>query len=159
MAAAGAAVAILLFGTSCSTLPLPLPVGKRPPLPVTDVEKQLRAEIHLWQDVPHRLGGMNRQGIDCSALVMQIYRNVFKIQLPRTTEGQVQTGAPVSRDRLRAGDLVFFHSFFSGNHVGIYLNNGDFAHVSKSRGIIISNIAAPHWSRIYWQARRITPLM
>ncbi|GHE23484.1 hypothetical protein GCM10017764_04520 [Sphingobacterium griseoflavum] len=44
-------------------------------------------------------------------------------------------------DKLREGDLIFF-SFGGKNidHVGVYLHNNKFVHVSTRKGVIISNM-------------------
>jgi cell wall-associated NlpC family hydrolase len=119
------------------------------------VEKHLREETQAWEGVPHRLGGTDRRGIDCSGFVRAVYKNVFYLELPRTTEEQVKEGDFVGRLDLRAGDLVFFRQPDSQRHVGIYLSGNEFVHASKSKGIIISEMNRHYWGKYYWTARRI----
>lgn len=102
-----------------------------------------------WQGTPYRLGGVNRDGIDCSAFVQITYRELFGIDLPRTTQDQFNIGQRISRRSLQTGDLVFFRN---GRHVGIYLENDQFLHASTSRGVKISNMNNQYWSRHYWRA-------
>jgi cell wall-associated NlpC family hydrolase len=101
------------------------------------------------------LGGTGRGGIDCSGFVRAVYKNVFNIELPRTTKGQVKQGRPISRGELQAGDLVFFKPPTYPRHVGIFLNGNQFVHASKNKGVIISKIDGYYWGKYYWTARRI----
>lgn len=102
-----------------------------------------------WHGTPYRLGGASRHGIDCSAFVQITYRDLFGINLPRTTSEQISAGQHVSRRALQTGDLVFFRR---GGHVGIYLENDKFLHASTSLGVKISNMNNQYWSRHYWRA-------
>jgi hypothetical protein len=121
-----------------------------------NVEQLLRTEVARWEGVPHRLGGMTMDGVDCSALVLLVYRELFNMTLPRTTTEQVASGETVDPSELRAGDLVFFRPSKS-QHVGIYLNDGAFAHASESRGVTISDINDQYWQDAWWTARRVLP--
>jgi cell wall-associated NlpC family hydrolase len=118
------------------------------------VERRLRSEVRQWQGTPHRMGGVTRQGIDCSGFVQRLYRDIFRRQIPRSTALQVKTGRPIGRSQLRAGDLVFFHVPHKGRHVGIYLGREEFAHASTTKGVTISSLADDFWRRAYWTARR-----
>jgi cell wall-associated NlpC family hydrolase len=64
-------------------------------------------------------------------------------------------GQAIQRERLRAGDLVFFKTGLFTRHVGMYIDDGDFLHVSSSNGVMVSNLEDLYWKRTYWQARRI----
>ena len=119
------------------------------------IEEKLRAEAQQWQGTPHRLGGTTLSGIDCSGLAMKIYKKLFGLQIPRTTEEQVRTGVSVSMGQLQAGDLVFFLLSDKKRHVGIYLSKGEFVHASKSKGVTISDINDQYWHETYWTAPRI----
>ena len=121
------------------------------------IEQQLRAEYELWKGTKHKLGGMDKSGVDCSGFVKYIYQKLFNITLPRTTKSQVTSGRQVKRSRLATGDLVFFKPPGSSRHVGIYLSDDEFVHASKSNGVIISEISPAYWSKYYWTARRVLP--
>jgi len=145
------------------TLPAPPVVThdqqKQPPatLSLPPMEEHLRMAVHDWAGTPHRMGGKSRKGIDCSGFIQRIYRDIFKIRLPRTTALQVRTGSTVAKADLQAGDLVFFHPPNKIRHVGIYLGDGEFAHASTTRGVTISSLDAPYWRSAYWTAKRILP--
>jgi cell wall-associated NlpC family hydrolase len=120
-------------------------------------ERLLRAEAERWSGTPHRLGGTDARGIDCSALVQSVYREAFGTDVPRTTERQVLIGEPVPQQALTTGDLVFFRPTKRTRHVGIYLSNGEFLHVSRSMGVAVSSLSDPYWSARYWTTRRVLP--
>lgn len=115
----------------------------------------LRKEFFHWKGTPYRLGGDSKRGIDCSALVKNVYRDSFNLTLPRTTETQVKKGYLVYKDQLQVGDLVFFKTGWSTRHVGIYMGNNQFMHASTSKGVITSSLDNVYWKEKYWQARRI----
>jgi cell wall-associated NlpC family hydrolase len=121
------------------------------------IEKQILSEYQSWKGIPHKDGGENRNGLDCSAFVKVMYQKLFNIELPRSTKEQILVGSPVARKDLRAGDLVFFKPSHAPRHVGIYLSHNEFVHVSKDRGVIISAISSTYWERYYWTGRRVLP--
>jgi cell wall-associated NlpC family hydrolase len=122
-----------------------------------EIEELIYEEFTRWKGTRHRLGGTGQGGIDCSAFVRAVYKNAFNIELPRTTGEQVKRGRRVKREKLRAGDLVFFKPPSYPRHVGIFLRGRDFVHASKRKGVIISQIAPDYWGKYYWTARRIFP--
>lgn len=121
------------------------------------MEQRLRDTVSQWNGTPHRMGGTNRSGVDCSGFVQRVYDDLFGIRLPRTTAHQVRRGIDIEDSQLRPGDLVFFLPSRTLRHVGIYLGDGQFAHASKSNGVMISRMDEPYWRRAYWTARRILP--
>lgn len=122
---------------------------------VPDIEYRLRSEVAVWAGAPHALGGTTAEGIDCSAFVQNVYKSAFNLPLPRTTSEQVHAGESVQRRDLRPGDLVFFRPPTKSRHVGIYLNDGEFAHVSSSQGVTISDLNQEYWEQSYWTSRRV----
>ncbi|CAM0553537.1 C40 family peptidase [Vreelandella titanicae] len=122
--------------------------------PPTVVREALLAQHQRWAGTPYRIGGTSERGIDCSALVRNVYRDTFNLELPRSTRGQVHEGRPIDRQELQAGDLVFFRPPGRYNHVGIYVGDGYFLHASTSKGVIISSLNNSYWQRYYWQSRR-----
>lgn len=140
--------------------PFPEPLPERPTAvehPVPDVEYRLRTEVAELAGSPHVLGGTTAQGLDCSAFVQNVYERAFNLHLPRTTREQVHAGTAVQRRDLRPGDLVFFRPPTKSRHVGIYLNDGEFAHASSSQGVTISEMDQEYWDQSYWTSRRILP--
>jgi len=119
------------------------------------IEQRLRREYNRWRGIRHRLGGTGTTGIDCSGFVKAVYKDVFNIDLPRTTGAQVRRGRPIPFNELQAGDLVFFQPPTYPRHVGIYLGGSEFVHASKNIGVTLSKIDETYWGKYYWTARRI----
>lgn len=111
-----------------------------------------------WEGTPYHYGGSSHRGIDCSAFVMKMYRQVFHRYLPRTTLGQVKLGRRIRKDQAKLGDLVFFKTGRNERHVGIYLSNGAFMNSASSRGVSISNLHHIFWKRHFWQIRRLVTI-
>ncbi|SEK93851.1 C40 family peptidase [Halomonas daqiaonensis] len=122
--------------------------------PPTLIRRALLAQHERWVGTPYRLGGSSFRGVDCSALVQNVFSDTFRFELPRTTEEQVHAGQEVDPDALRPGDLVFFRPPGVYRHVGIYVGEGRFLHASTSRGVMISKLDNRYWQRHFWQARR-----
>lgn len=120
-----------------------------------DVKSRLMDQYASWKGVRYRLGGVNRNGIDCSAFVQRTFSEQFGMELPRSTSEQKGVGKSVSRSSLRSGDLVLFRAGSTGRHVGIYIGNNQFVHASTSSGVMISNIDDPYWNKRYNEARRV----
>jgi cell wall-associated NlpC family hydrolase len=120
-------------------------------------EKRILDEYKQWRGTRHKMGGTSSRGVDCSGFVKEIYRDVFNIDLPRTTKAQVKLGKQVSIKELQPGDLVFFKPPTYARHVGIFLSQSEFVHASKTKGVTVSRIDAHYWGKYYWTARRILP--
>ena len=159
-------LAVLILTSACATPPKPPGVATNEPVHPqvakhdsadAEIEKRLREEYRHWEGTRHRLGGTGSRGIDCSGFVKAVYKDVFNIDLPRTTRAQVRQGQPVTFGKLRAGDLVFFKPPSYSRHVGIYLGGSEFVHASKNNGVTLSKIDRHYWGKYYWTARRILP--
>lgn len=108
-----------------------------------------------WLGTPYRYGGTTIQGIDCSALVMNVYRQ-FGVRLPRTAREQYRIGQPVSWDQLLPGDRLYFSSDGRTiDHTGLYMGEGQFVHASGRRGMVgIDTLADPSYWRMFVGAKR-----
>jgi probable lipoprotein NlpC len=137
------------------TRPTPLP--DYPRKTITPAAWKLEAD--RWLGVKYRKGGMDRAGIDCSGLTIQIYRVVADINLPRTSQDQSRYGRMVTRKELIPGDLIFFTSLGqkSVDHVGIYLGDLKFVHASPSKGVVVSSMENDYYKQRYHSARRVVP--
>ena len=121
----------------------------------SSVEAVLYDEYSKWRGVKYCYGGVDKSGIDCSAFVQTIYYDAFGLHLPRTTKEQAKVGYFVKKTQLQAGDLLLFKTGYNSRHSAIYIEKGDFLHVSTKHGVSISNIHNPYWRSRYWQARRV----
>ncbi|EFL78302.1 lipoprotein [Actinobacillus pleuropneumoniae serovar 2 str. 4226] len=117
----------------------------------------LSEQQHEWKGTRYRLGGNSKAGIDCSGFMQVTFRDLFGIDLPRTTSEQAEEGTRIDREEIKTGDLVFFKTGRgpNGKHVGVYVKNGQFLHASTKGGVIYSDMNSPYWSRTFWQARRL----
>ncbi len=94
-------------------------------------------------------------GLDCSGFVYLTYQSRFGMTLPRTTQRQAKFGRKISPRRLQPGDLVFFKTGWFDRHVGIYVEDRRFLHVSTKNGVQLSSLEDPYWRKRYWKAVRI----
>ena len=87
------------------------------------------------------MGGTSlTNGADCSGFTLAVYRN-YGISLPHSSRAQANCGTKISVSEVQPGDLIFYGSGKSINHVAMYIGNGQVVHASNSRtGIIISNM-------------------
>ena len=106
--------------------------------------------IQFWMGAPHRMGGMKRSGVDCSGFVLMLYDQVYHKEIPRTSFAMADAAKKRRKAKLEEGDLVFFSFGGSGvNHVGVYLHNDYFVHVSTSKGVILSKLTDPWYWKYY----------
>ncbi len=121
-----------------------------------DDNAALYEAINSWLGVPYRYGGTDRSGIDCSAFVGTIYRDVYGVALHRSSNEMLADVKLVSRDKLREGDILFFtNSKGKVSHVGIYLKDGLFAHASTSNGVSVSRVDDTYWSNHFYKGGRV----
>lgn len=108
----------------------------------------------------HVMGGYSRSGLDCSGLVKLAHAQ-FDVELPHSSNEQGRYGTMLSADeKLKRGDLVFFHSTYSTpnliTHSGIYLGENKFVHTSTSRGVSISALMdSGYWQEHYLFGTRL----
>ena len=76
----------------------------------------------------YRYGAAGPNKWDCSGLTMKAWRSAG-VKLPHSAAGQSKKGRKVAKNKLRAGDLVFFYSPI--RHVGIYAGGGKIVHASR----------------------------
>lgn len=151
LAALGLPVLLALAGCAGRVPRVPVPLEPE----TSGVELRLRAEVAEWIGTPHCSRRSDEGCTDCSAFVAAVYAKLFQARLPGDTLAMSTLGGPIRPLELRAGDLVFFLVSRKTRHVGIYLRNGEFAHASSSRGVTVSRLDDPYWTRRFWQARRV----
>jgi len=145
---------IMLLISACTSNSLNIQSHKVSPK--TNVKQRLFNQHSEWKSVKYQLGGLSKSGIDCSGFVYRTFTDKFNIKLPRTTKQQALMGTSISdQTKLQVGDLVFFKTGIYQRHVGIYLENKKFLHVSTSKGVTISRLDNPYWKSKYWKSTRV----
>jgi cell wall-associated NlpC family hydrolase len=99
--------------------------------------------------VRHSMGGTSYKGIDCSGLLVAVFRR-YGIQLPHSAQDQSKYGTKImKKDQLVRGDLVFFKRSYKTSkyitHVGIYLGDNKFIHASVNYGVTITPLSDKFW--------------
>lgn len=120
-----------------------------------DDNAKLYETVNSWLGVPYKYGGTDRSGIDCSAFVGAVYREVYGITLQRTCNDMLREVHLIGREQLREGNLLFFtNSKGKVSHVGIYLKDGLFAHSSTSNGVSVSRLDNKYWQDHFYKGGR-----
>lgn len=110
-----------------------------------------------YRGTPYVYGGEGRHGFDCSGFTSFLFRR-DGLNLPHSARAQFRMGHRVSRQGLRPGDLVFFHTVTPGiSHVGMYIGGGRFVHASSRRdgGVRVDRLDGGYYSRAFRGARRV----
>lgn len=108
---------------------------------------------------PYKWGGDSpAKGFDCSGLVWWVYKK-NGILLPRVSWQQIDVGKPVHRNKIKAGDIVFFRIPGGGKslHAGIYTGDGgSFVHSPKSGHYVREeSMNKVYWRKYFIGARRV----
>jgi lipoprotein Spr len=112
--------------------------------------------VYDWIGTPYHLGGDTKSGIDCSGFAYQLYTKVFNTAIGNNSRNIFSMVNPVGKEELKEGDLVFFKIHSRAiTHVGVYIGNGKFAHASSSKGVMVSYLADPYWTRYYYKGGRL----
>ncbi len=111
------------------------------------VSELLLSQYQAWKGVRHRVGGSDRKGVDCSGLVQIVFRDAFRMDLPRTSRDQIRMGRMVDAREMRPGDLVYFMDK-GGDHIGVIVADRTFLHASASQGVILSTLDGYWWPRL-----------
>ena len=151
---------ILTSGCTTHVRPPDLPVTKTKTLSSDALEdliwrSSLLDHLQSWRGTRHVFGGETRRGIDCSAYTRQVYRDLFNIELPRHSGEQNKIGRKIRKSELRTGDLVFFAQKGRIDHVGVYLGDSTFMHVSSRKGVARSRLDTGYWKPYFVSGRRV----
>ncbi len=119
------------------------------------VKKKLMGQYLEWKGTKYKIGGLSKKGIDCSGFLYITFRSKFGLNLPRSTQYQAKVGRRISQKNLRIGDLVFFKTGWFSRHVGVYVGNSKFLHVSSKKGVTISSLNNRYWAPRYRFSKRI----
>jgi peptidoglycan DL-endopeptidase CwlO len=98
-------------------------------------------------------GGRNAYDVangrfDCSGFVHWAFAQAG-ISVGASTDSLKNSGRKVSKSEMRAGDLVFFNTYKTDGHVGIYLGGGRFIGSQSSTGVAIANMSSGYWASTF----------
>lgn len=131
-------------------------ISDSPEFQSTTLRERLIIFAQKMHGIPYKFGSSTFMGIDCSAFVQKAFSFVG-IPLPRTAREQFNFGAPVEKEDLSIGDLVFFRTYAPfPSHVGIYLGNNLFIHASRvTRKVTIDSLDTPYYLKRFIGAKRM----
>ena len=117
---------------------------------------RMQRAIDSYLGTPYRWGGEDHRGIDCSGLVVAVFRQALGVSLPHSTDELFRMGRGVNRDRIRYGDLVFFsEGGHEPTHVGISLGENVFVHAGSESGVVMASLETSYFRQRFIGARRL----
>ncbi|SER79456.1 N-terminal domain of peptidoglycan hydrolase CwlO-containing protein [Gracilibacillus ureilyticus] len=98
-------------------------------------------------------GGRNAYDIangrfDCSGFVSWAFSQ-GGVSLPASTSAMSGVGTQVSTSEMKPGDLVFFNTYKTNGHVGIYLGNNKFIGSQNSTGVAVADMGSGYWANTF----------
>ena len=117
---------------------------------------------YSYKGTKYKLGGTDKNGMDCSGLVITSFNKVG-IQLPRTSKEQSDIGTPVKLKEAAVGDLIYFATSGKAkgiNHVGIitYVDDDNFIyfiHSSVKSGVVQDNMTELYYQNCFVKVMRV----
>src|SRR5690625_7765836 len=103
---------------------------------------------------PSVWAGKGPGGFDCSGFVSWAFGEAG-ISIPSSTAGLSGTGTKVSYSEVQTGDLVFFDTYKTNGHVGIYVGNGQFIGAQNSTGLAYADMTSGYWKEKRSEERRV----
>ncbi len=85
---------------------------------------------------------------DCSGFVSWAFAQAG-VKVGASTEVLKNTGTRVSASEMRPGDMVFFNTYKTDGHVGIYIGGGKFIGSQSSTGVAIANMTSGYWAQTF----------
>ncbi len=121
--------------------------------------EQVIALARRFLGLPYLWGGTSTFGYDCSGFVQMLCRR-RGVVIPRDAGPQCRWEgmAPVKKEDLRPGDLLYFGSSLEKiTHTGMYLGNGEFINATTYQQPVvrIDRLDDPHWQKLFVAARRL----
>ncbi len=119
--------------------------------------KDLLMAVDEWLGTPYRWGGCSKDGVDCSCLVKSIYESVYGVILNRTSARIVNDDLTrVKKTELREGDILSFKMKDNRiSHIGIYLKDNKFVHVSRKKGVKINDVRNTYYRKRFYAGGRV----
>lgn len=129
IAAPNIAAAVDAVVSSASLTPSNYPAPDGTAAALTSAGQAIADAARSQIGTPYVWGGTQPGGFDCSGLTSWSYSQVGK-SIPRTSQDQAASGAPVSSSNLQPGDIIAFYA--GATHVGIYSGGGNVIHAPQA---------------------------
>ena len=126
--------------------------------------EMLMSEAFSHLGTRYRSGAKGPSAFDCSGFTSYVYKQMTNMFIGASSREQYAKNAPITREELQCGDLVFFTSPRSRHgvgHVGIVVDvdpitqNFTFIHASTSNGVVLNNSTDSGYANRYVGARRV----
>lgn len=85
---------------------------------------------------------------DCSGFVHWAYSQAG-VSVGSSTDSLKYGGRQVPASQMAPGDMVFFNTYKTDGHVGIYLGGGRFIGSQSSTGVAIANMSSGYWKKAF----------
>ena len=127
--------------------------GAAPPPADASAGARVVAIAMRYLGTPYKWGGASPSGgFDCSGLTMYVFAQIG-VSLPHYAAAQYGMGAPVPKEQLQPGDLVFFRGL---GHMGMYIGGGNFIHAPRTGDVVkISSLSESYYLEGWVGARRV----
>lgn len=113
---------------------------------------------HFYR-IPWKTGGRDQRGADCWGFVRLVALEVFDKSMPLLDENYESIDNRKLLEDLifqnsrhfkrvvdpEPGDILLFRIIGHNSHVGIMLNNNDFAHMWHSAGVCVERFTGAQW--------------
>ncbi|MBO1005804.1 C40 family peptidase [Pseudogracilibacillus auburnensis] len=93
---------------------------------------------------PYVWGGAQPGGFDCSGFISWAHG-----MGRQTTDSLKNMGTKVDASNMQPGDLVFFDTYKTNGHVGIYTGGGKFLAANSSRGVEEVSMTSGYWAGVF----------
>lgn len=92
------------------------------------------------------------RSFDCSSFVRWVFEqggvSIGNIS-STTTWTLLEQGQSVSKEELKRGDIIFFDTYTTNGHVGIYLGDGKFLNDQSTHGVWIDDLNESYWASVF----------
>ena len=104
---------------------------------------------------PYKWGGTTPKGFDASGFTQYVFSKSVSKKLPRTSADQYKAGTFVAKNKLKAGDLVFYKTDGKKiSFVAVYIGDNKFIGAT-SNGVKIQDMNLNYWKKNYVGAKRV----
>jgi cell wall-associated NlpC family hydrolase len=118
--------------------------------------------LDKYLDIPFVDGGRSKEGCDCWGLIMILYRDLLKIELPDfpissencsqvhdAMVGSIRAGQWIRTEEPSYGDIIAMalspRNLTAINHVGMFICNNKFIHSIQNQRSAICSLDSIYW--------------